>query len=131
MADQKQKNNLTPISDLGEFKLIEELTKTFEINNDSTDLGIGDDAAVLDFKKEKILISTDMLVEGVHFDLAYTPMKHLGYKAIISNLSDIYAMNGICTQITAVSYTHLRAHETVLDLVCRLLLEKKNKIFIF
>lgn len=100
MEDQEQKNNLTPISDLGEFKLIEELTKTFEINNDSTDLGIGDDAAVLDFKKEKILISTDMLVEGVHFDLAYTPMKHLGYKAVISNLSDIYAMNGICTQIT-------------------------------
>ena len=100
MEDQEQKNNLTPISDLGEFKLIEELTKTFEINNDSTDLGIGDDAAILDFNKEKILVSTDMLVEGVHFDLAYTPMKHLGYKAVISNLSDIYAMNGICTQIT-------------------------------
>ena len=100
MEDQEQKNNLTPISDLGEFKLIEELTKTFEINNDSTDLGIGDDAAILDFNKEKILVSTDKLVEGVHFDLAYTPMKHLGYKAVISNLSDIYAMNGICTQIT-------------------------------
>ena len=100
MEDQEQKNNLTPISDLGEFKLIEELTKTFEINNDSTDLGIGDDAAILDFNKEKILVSTDMLVEGVHFDLAYTPIKHLGYKAVISNLSDIYAMNGICTQIT-------------------------------
>ena len=100
MEDQEQKNNLTPISDLGEFKLIEELTKTFEINNDSTDLGIGDDAAILDFNKEKILVSTDMLVEGIHFDLAYTPMKHLGYKAVISNLSDIYAMNGNCTQIT-------------------------------
>ena len=100
MEYQEQKNNLTPISDLGEFKLIEELTKTFEIYNDSTDYGIGDDAAILDFNKEKILVSTDMLVEGVHFDLAYTPMKHLGYKAVISNLSDIYAMNGICTQIT-------------------------------
>jgi thiamine-monophosphate kinase len=100
LENQEQKNNLTPISDLGEFKLIEELTKTFEIKNDSTDLGIGDDAAILDFNKEKILVSTDMLVEGVHFDLAYTPMKHLGYKAVISNLSDIYAMNGICTQIT-------------------------------
>jgi thiamine-monophosphate kinase len=100
LENKEQKNNLTSISELGEFKLIEELTKSFEIKNDSTDLGVGDDAAVLDFKKEKILVSTDMLVEGVHFDLAYTPIKHLGYKAVISNLSDIFAMNAICTQIT-------------------------------
>ena len=100
MEKEKKNNDLTSISELGEFRLIEEITKTFEIINDSTDLGIGDDAAVLDFKGDKVLISTDMLVEGVHFDLAYTPLKHLGYKSVISNLSDIYAMNGICTQIT-------------------------------
>ena len=100
MEKEKKNNDLTSISELGEFRLIEEITKTFEIVNDSTDLGIGDDAAVLDFKGDKILVSTDMLVEGVHFDLGYTPLKHLGYKSVISNLSDIYAMNGICTQIT-------------------------------
>ena len=100
MEKEKKNNDLTSISELGEFRLIEEITKTFEIINDSTDLGIGDDAAVLDFKGDKVLVSTDMLVEGVHFDLAYTPLKHLGYKSVISNLSDIYAMNGICTQIT-------------------------------
>ena len=100
MEKEKKNNDLTSISELGEFRLIEEITKTFEIVNDSTDLGIGDDAAVLDFKGDKILVSTDMLVEGVHFDLGYTPLKHLGYKSVISNLSDIYAMNGLCTQIT-------------------------------
>ena len=100
MEKEKKNNDLTSISELGEFRLIEEITKTFEIINDSTDLGIGDDAAVLDYKGDKVLVSTDMLVEGVHFDLAYTPLKHLGYKSVISNLSDIYAMNGICTQIT-------------------------------
>ena len=100
MEKEKKNNDLTSISELGEFKLIEEITKTFKIVNDSTDLGVGDDAAVLDFKKDKVLVSTDMLVEGVHFDLAYTPLKHLGYKAVISNLSDIFAMNGICSQIT-------------------------------
>jgi len=97
---EKKNDDLTSISELGEFRLIEEITKTFEIVNDSTDLGIGDDAAVLDFNGDKILVSTDMLVEGVHFDLGYTPLKHLGYKSVISNLSDIYAMNGLCTQIT-------------------------------
>ena len=100
MKKEKKNDDLTSISELGEFRLIEEITKTFEITNDSTDLGIGDDAAVLDFNGDKILVSTDMLVEGVHFDLGYTPLKHLGYKSVISNLSDIYAMNGLCTQIT-------------------------------
>ena len=100
MEKENKNNDLTSISELGEFKLIEEITKTFEIVNDSTDLGVGDDAAVLDFKKDKVLVSTDMLVEGVHFDLAYTPLKHLGYKSVIVNLSDIYAMNGIPKQIT-------------------------------
>ena len=90
MEGKDKKKDLTPISELGEFKLIEELTKTFEIKSEFTDMGVGDDAAILDFKKQKVLISTDMLVEGVHFDLAYTPLKHLGYKAVVSNLSDIF-----------------------------------------
>ncbi len=100
MKSNIKNKDLTPISELGEFKLIEILTESFEIVNKSTDLGVGDDAAVLDFKNNKAVVSTDMLVEGVHFDLAYTPLKHLGYKAVISNLSDIYSMNCDCTQIT-------------------------------
>jgi thiamine-monophosphate kinase len=90
----------TPLSDLGEFALIEHLTKNFKINHASTIKAIGDDAAVLDFKNKKIVVSTDLLVEGVHFDLSYMPLKHLGYKSVIVNLSDIYAMNAMPTQIT-------------------------------
>lgn len=92
--------NLTPLEKLGEFKLISHLTETFEIKNPSTQKGIGDDAAVLNFSgDEKTVISSDMLVEGVHFNLAYVPLKHLGYKAVMVNLSDIYAMNAQPTQI--------------------------------
>ena len=76
------------------------LTKEFISKNDSTQLSVGDDAAVIDFNKKDTLISTDMLVEGVHFDLSYFPLKHLGYKAITSSISDICAMNGICSQVT-------------------------------
>lgn len=90
----------TQLSDLGEFGLIDHLTKNFKINHTSTIKGIGDDAAVLEFKNKKIVVSTDLLVEGVHFDLSYMPLKHLGYKAVIVNLSDVYAMNAIPTQIT-------------------------------
>ncbi len=90
----------SPLSDLGEFGLIDHITKAFEINNESTTKGIGDDAAVLDFKDMKTLVSTDLLLEGVHFDLRYVPLKHLGYKAVQVNLSDIYAMNGMASQIT-------------------------------
>ncbi len=90
----------TPLSELGEFKLIEHLTAHFEINQKSTVKGIGDDAAVLNFEKKNVVISTDLLVEGVHFDLSYVPLKHLGYKAIMVNLSDIYAMNATATQVT-------------------------------
>ena len=90
----------TSISQLGEFGLIEHLTKHFEIKNKSTLKGIGDDAAVLDFGDKKVVVSTDLLIEGVHFDLAYMPLKHLGYKAVTANLSDIYAMNAKATQIT-------------------------------
>jgi len=90
----------TSLSQLGEFRLIEHLTKNFTISQASTLKGIGDDAAVLDFKDKKVVVSTDMLVEGIHFDLAYMPLRHLGYKAVVSNVSDICAMNAKATQIT-------------------------------
>ncbi len=92
--------NRTEISTLGEFGLIDHLTKNFEVQNASTILSMGDDAAVIDHFGKQIVISTDMLVENIHFDLMYTPLKHLGYKSVIVNLSDIYAMNGTPTQIT-------------------------------
>ncbi len=90
----------TSLSDLGEFKLIEHLTKNFEIKHDATVKGIGDDGAVLDFNNKKVVVSTDLLVEGVHFDLGYMPLKHLGYKSVVVNVSDIYAMNAVATHIT-------------------------------
>jgi thiamine-monophosphate kinase len=90
----------TSLEELGEFGLIKHLTDNFKIKNESSVKGVGDDAAVLDFKDKQTLISTDLLLEGVHFDLSYVPLMHLGYKAVQVNLSDIYAMNGIATQIT-------------------------------
>ena len=98
IEDKNQKK--TALSELGEFGLIEHLTTNFSIKNSSTVLGIGDDAAVLDFKEKSVVVSTDLLVEGVHFDLSYMPLKHLGYKAVIVNLSDIYAMNARATHVT-------------------------------
>ncbi|MCT1523754.1 thiamine-phosphate kinase [Sphingobacterium hotanense] len=97
MFDNKDKTNL---NELGEFGLIKHLTSQIELKNESSEKGIGDDAAVLDFKGKKTLISTDLLLENVHFDLRYVPLKHLGYKAVQVNLSDIYAMNGIASQVT-------------------------------
>jgi thiamine-monophosphate kinase len=93
-------NHRTEVGSLGEFGLIEHLTKNIEIHNASTILGVGDDAAVIDHFGKQTLVSTDLLIEGIHFDLTYTPLKHLGYKAVMVNLSDIYAMNGMPTQIT-------------------------------
>lgn len=89
----------TSIENLGEFGLIDYITKNVEITQDSTHKGIGDDAAVI-FHKESTVVTTDMLVEGIHFDLSYVPLRHLGYKAVMVNLSDIYAMNAVATQIT-------------------------------
>ena len=83
----------TSIGQLGEFGLIDHLTKNFVNKQPSTLKGIGDDAAILDFKDKKIVVSTDLLIEGVHFDLAYMPLKHLGYKSVVVNISDICAMN--------------------------------------
>jgi len=97
MFENQEKTNL---EQLGEFGLISHLTKNIKLGQPSTIKGVGDDAAVLDAAGKKILVSTDMLLEGIHFDLAYTPLKHLGYKAIQVNLSDIYAMNGIAAQVT-------------------------------
>lgn len=90
----------TSLGQLGEFGLIDHLTRNFNVTQTSTLTGIGDDAAVLDFGDKKAVVSTDLLIEGVHFDLAYMPLKHLGYKAVVVNLSDICAMNAKPTQIT-------------------------------
>ena len=92
--------NTTPISKLGEFGLIDHLTKNIKVKNASSVKGIGDDAAVIDIGDKYQLISTDLLVEGVHFDLSYMPLKHLGYKSVAVNVSDICAMNGVAKQIT-------------------------------
>lgn len=93
-------NSRTEVTTLGEFGLIDFLTKNNETRNASTLLSVGDDAAVMDHLGKQTVITTDMLVEGIHFDLAYTPLKHLGYKSVIVNLSDVYAMNAIPQQIT-------------------------------
>ena len=90
----------TSLADLGEFGLINHITKYFKIENASTVIGIGDDAAVLEASEKQTLVTTDLLIEGVHFDLSYMPLKHLGYKAVMVNLSDVYAMNGVAEQIT-------------------------------
>lgn len=95
-----QEGKRTEISTVGEFGLIKHLTQDIEQKNESTRYGIGDDAAVLEYPDKQILVTTDLLMEGVHFDLTYTPLKHLGYKAAIVNFSDIYAMNGTPKQIT-------------------------------
>jgi thiamine-monophosphate kinase len=89
----------TEISSLGEFGLIEHLTRNIELQNASSLLGVGDDAAIIDHFGKQTVVTTDLLVEGVHFDLMYTPLKHLGYKSVVVNISDIYAMNATPTQI--------------------------------
>lgn len=98
MAKEEQKR--TDVNELGEFGLIEHLTKNISLGNRSSKKGIGDDAAVIDNKDYLTVVSTDALVEGIHFDLMYTPLKHLGYKAVVVNISDIYAMNATPKQIT-------------------------------
>ena len=90
----------TDVNELGEFGLIEHLTKDFKNKNLSTVKAIGDDAAIIENGKLMTVVSTDMLVEGIHFDMMYSPLKHLGYKAVVVNLSDIYAMNAYPKQIT-------------------------------
>ncbi|MGB0427451.1 MAG: thiamine-phosphate kinase [Flavobacteriales bacterium] len=97
---EDKKQQFTPISDLGEFGLIDRLTKNAKRSSETTTFGVGDDAAVIENSLEQSLLSTDLLIEGVHFDLTYVPLKHLGYKAVTVNLSDICAMNALPTQVT-------------------------------
>ncbi|MCK4747006.1 MAG: thiamine-phosphate kinase [Bacteroidales bacterium] len=94
-----EKKKVTPLSDLGEFGLIDHLTRNISLKNKSSLKGVGDDAAVLDYQGKKMVLTTDLLVEGIHFNLVYMPLKHLGYKAITVNLSDVYAMNAIPKQV--------------------------------
>ena len=96
----KIKRELTELSRFGEFKLIEHLTGNFELKNKSSIKGVGDDAAVIRHGKHMIVLTTDLLVEGINFNLMYTPLKHLGYKSVVVGLSDIYAMNARPQQIT-------------------------------
>jgi len=99
MLEDKNQNK-TSLAELGEFGLINHITKYFKANHTSTVKAVGDDAAVLEASEQQTLITTDLLIEGVHFDLSYMPLKHLGYKAVMVNLSDVYAMNGTAEQIT-------------------------------
>ena len=96
---ENKNQELTPISALGEFGLIKYLTQFFPIENTSTELGVGDDAAIINAEGKRVLVSTDMFTEGVHFNLGYTPLKHLGYKVVVAGISDIAAMNAVPTQI--------------------------------
>ena len=117
----------TPVATLGEFELIKTITKEFKIIEKSTQFGIGDDAAVIQHGKEDTLVSTDLLIEGVHFDLSYMPLKHLGYKAVMVNLSDIYAMNGIATQITvSLAFSNRFPLEAIEELYAGIYLACKN-----
>src|ERR1051325_3952384 len=96
----ENKNNRTELSALGEFGLIDHIAQSVKLTNKNTLKGIGDDAAVIKNAENVTLVTTDMLVEGVHFDLTYVPLKHLGYKSVVVNLSDVYAMNATPKQIT-------------------------------
>ena len=99
MEQETTPKPLTELDELGEFGLIDQLTADFPLRNASSLKGVGDDAAVINHEGYRTLVSVDMLIEGIHFDLTYCPLKHLGYKAAVSNFSDIYAMNGTPTQI--------------------------------
>lgn len=100
MYSSIMENKLTEISELGEFGLIERLTREIKFQNPSTIKGVGDDCAVMHYDNTEVLVSTDLLVEGIHFDLTYVPLKHLGYKSAVVNFSDLYAMNALPRQIT-------------------------------
>ncbi|MGZ3862582.1 MAG: thiamine-phosphate kinase [Bacteroidia bacterium] len=117
----------TELSALGEFGLIKHLTENIALHNESSVKGVGDDAAVLEYKNKTTLVSTDMLVEGVHFDLTYVPLKHLGYKAISTNVSDICAMNGTAKQVTvSIALSNRFSVEAVEELYSGMLLACNN-----
>jgi len=117
----------TNLSELGEFGLIKHLTKYIQLTHKSSVKGVGDDAAVIDFKSKKALVTSDLLIEGIHFDLSYMPLKHLGYKAVMVNLSDVYAMNGNATQIiVSLGISNRFPLEAVEELYAGILLACKN-----
>lgn len=99
MTENKSSNATTSLNELGEFGLIKKLTDNIKLKNKETIYGVGDDAAILSFKEEQIVVTKDLLTEGIHFNLGYTPLKHLGYKAVVVNVSDVLAMNAIPKQI--------------------------------
>ena len=124
---EENSNKLTDISELGEFGLIKLISKNIKLKNKSSVLGIGDDSAIIDNSKLQTIVSTDMLVEGVHFDLSYFPLKHLGYKSIISSISDIYSMNAECNQVTvSIAISNRFKVESIQDLYSGINLACKN-----
>ncbi len=123
----EDKNTRTELSSLGEFGLIEYISKSVEIKNPESIKGIGDDAAIIDYSEYQTVVSTDMLIEGVHFDLTFHPLKHLGYKAVVVNLSDIYAMNAEPKQVlVAVGLSNRFSVEAVEELYAGMLLACKK-----
>jgi thiamine-monophosphate kinase len=119
----ENKNNRTELSSIGEFGLIKHIASSVTLKNESSVKGIGDDAAVIEYKDRQTVVTTDMLVEGIHFDLAYVPLKHLGYKSVTVNLSDIYAMNALPRQITvAIALSNRFSLEAVEELYSGMLL---------
>lgn len=96
---QDKNTSLTPLSEIGEFGLIHRIQQAVKVGNASTTKGIGDDAAILNFPNKEVVVSSDLMAEGIHFNLGYMPLKHLGYKAIATNVSDICAMNAIPSQV--------------------------------
>ena len=124
---EENSNKLTDINELGEFGLIKLISKNIKLKNKSSVLGIGDDSAIIDNSKLQTIVSTDMLVEGVHFDLSYFPLKHLGYKSIISSISDIYSMNAECNQVTvSIAISNRFKVESIQDLYSGINLACKN-----
>ena len=124
---EENSNKLTEINELGEFGLIKLISKNIKLKNKSSVLGIGDDSAIIDNSKLQTIVSTDMLVEGVHFDLSYFPLKHLGYKSIISSISDIYSMNARCNQVTvSIAISNRFKVESIQDLYSGINLACKN-----
>lgn len=123
----ENKDSRTPLSELGEFGLIDHLTKHIALKQASTLYGVGDDAAVINHKDKDTVVATDILLEGVHFDLSYMPLKHLGYKAVMVNLSDIYAMNAEATQITvSIAVSNRFPVEALEELYSGILLAAQN-----
>ncbi|HYH57311.1 MAG TPA: thiamine-phosphate kinase, partial [Anseongella sp.] len=113
----------TEISELGEFGLIDHLTANIKLHHKSTVKGVGDDAAVLDHSGRRTVLTTDLLTEGVHFDLSYVPLRHLGYKSVIVNLSDVYAMNAVPSQITvSIGFSNRFSLEAIEELYSGILL---------